>query len=412
MVKEIKGFLSKNECQALVEMIEANNVRSSVVVGGTNRSGVSETRTSSTSNLAPNDPTVKSIHQKIANNLGLDIKKGEDLQGQKYEVGQFFKEHNDYFSGDAYDKHCLSSGNRTFTFMIYLNDDFEGGGTSFPKLGKTIKPELGKAVVWQNTIEGEPQPETMHEGTTITKGVKYIITSWWRENDWNGAEDANLFASMNWWREKEGIDTEKAKLFLNLNKPKVYTSKEQIPQLTEKGFKVVKVPAETWAIIKDAYEILKNKKTEEVFEGKENVIIGGGSDIYSFEHLTSIRSLIHKQLQPIHEEFCGQKIEPTFIYGIRSYKKGATLIKHVDRVETHHISSIIVVDKDLRCGCGYKEFGDDWPLDIQDHNGEWHKLYTEPGDMILYESAICEHGRTEPFQGKSFNNFYVHYKLI
>ena len=392
MVKEIKGFLSKNECQALVEMIEANNVRSSVVVGGTDRSGISETRTSSTSNLAPNDPTVKSIHQKIADNLGLDIKKGEDLQGQKYEPGQYFKEHNDYFSGDAYDKHCLHSGNRTFTFMIYLNDDFEGGGTYFPKLQKTIKPELGKAVVWQNTIDGEPQPETMHEGTTITKGVKYIITSWWRENDWNGAEDANLFA--------------------NLNKPKVYTSKEQIPQLTEKGFKVVKVPAETWGLIKDAYEILKSKKTEEIFEGKESVIIGGGSDIYSFEHLTTIRSLIHKQLQPMHEEFCGQQLEPTFIYGIRSYKKGATLIKHVDRVETHHISSIIIVDKDLRCGCGYKEFGDDWPLDIQDHKGEWHKVYAEPGEMILYESAICEHGRIEPFQGKSFDNFYVHYKLI
>ena len=392
MVKEIKGFLSKNECQALVEMIEANNVRSSVVVGGTDRSGVSETRTSSTSNLAPNNLVVKSIHQKIADNLGLNIKKGEDLQGQKYEPGQYFKEHNDYFSGDAYDKHCLSSGNRTFTFMIYLNEDFEGGGTYFPKLEKTIKPELGKAVVWQNTIDGQPQPDTMHEGTTITKGVKYIITSWWRENDWNGAEDANLFA--------------------NLNKPNVYTSKEQIPKLTEKGFKVVKVPAETWGLIKDAYEILKNKKENEVFEGKENVIIGGGSDIYSFEHLTSIRALIHKQLQPLHEEFCGQKIEPSFIYGIRSYKKGATLIKHFDRVETHHISSIIVVDKDLRCGCGYKEFGDDWPLDIQDHNGEWHKVYTEPGDMILYESAICEHGRTEPFQGESFNNFYVHYKLI
>jgi prolyl 4-hydroxylase len=390
MIKEIKGFLNKKQCQALIEMIEADNVRSSVVVGGTDRSEISETRTSSTSNLANNNLVVKSIHQQIADNLGLNIKKGEDLQGQKYEAGQFFKQHNDYFTGDAYDKHCLYSGNRTFTFMIYLNEDFEGGGTYFPKLEKTIKPELGKAVVWENTIDGEPQPQTMHEGTTITKGVKYIITSWWRENEWNGAEDANLY----------------------LNKPKIYTSKEQIPKLTERGFKVVKVPAETWGLIKDAYEILKSKKTEEVFDGKESVIIGGGSDIYSFEHLPSMRSLIHKQLQPFHEDFCKVKIEPTFIYGIRSYRKGATLIKHVDRVETHHISSIIIVDKDLRCGCSNKEFGDDWALDIQDHNGEWHKVYAQVGDMILYESAICEHGRTEPFQGKSFNNFYVHYKLI
>ena len=392
MIKEIKGFLSQRECTALIRMIEANNVRSSVVVGGTDRSGISETRTSSTSNLDRKNLNVITIHKRIADHLGVDLKKAEDLQGQKYEAGQFFKEHNDYFSGDAYDKHCLHSGNRTFTFMIYLNDDFEGGGTYFPKLETTIKPEIGKAVIWENTIDGEPQPNTMHEGTTITKGVKYIITSWWRENEWNGAEDANLFE--------------------NLNKPKVYTSKEQIPQLTEKGFKVVKVPAETWGLIKEAYEILKSKKTEEVFEGKENVIMGGGSDIYSFEHLTTIRSLIHKQLQPMHEDFCGQQLEPSFIYGIRSYKQGATLVKHVDRVETHHISSIIIVDKDLSCGCGYKEFGDDWPLDIQDHSGEWHKVYAEPGEMILYESAICEHGRIEPFQGKSFDNFYVHYKLI
>jgi len=46
----------------------------------------------------------------------------------------FFKPHNDYFSGSAYDKHCLQSGNRTFTLMIYLNDDFEGGGTNFPNM--------------------------------------------------------------------------------------------------------------------------------------------------------------------------------------------------------------------------------------------------------------------------------------
>jgi prolyl 4-hydroxylase len=390
MIKEIKGFLSKRECEALIGMIEANNVRSSVVIGGTDISGISETRTSSTSNFDSANTNVKFLHQKIADNLKLDIKKGEGLQGQKYEVGQFFKEHHDYFVGASYDKHCLSSGNRTFTFMIYLNDDFEGGGTYFPRLKKTIKPEQGKAVIWQNTINGVAQTNTMHEGTTITKGVKYIITSWWRENDWNGSEDLRLYQ----------------------NKPKMYTSKEQIPRFTEKGFKVVKVPNETWSLIKEAYEILKNKQTEEIFPGKENVIIGGRSDIYSFEHLPSIRSIIHKQLQPLHEEFCGAKIEPSFIYGIRSYKKGATLFKHVDRVETHHISSIIIVDKDLRCGCSHKEFGEDWPLDIQDHSGEWHKIYAQPGEMILYESAVCEHGRTEPFQGKSFDNFFVHYKLI
>ena len=47
-------------------------------------------------------------------------------------------------------------------------------------------------------------------------------------------------------------------------------------------------------------------------------------------------------------------IEPSYIYGIRSYQKGSRLEEHVDRLETHHISSIIIVDKDLTCGCASK----------------------------------------------------------
>jgi hypothetical protein len=42
---------------------------------------------------------------------------------------------------------------------------------------------------------------------------------------------------------------------------------------------------------------------------------------------------------------------------------------------------------------------DDWPLDIQGHDGEWYKVYAQPGDMILYESAVCEHGRKEALGG-------------
>ena len=388
-ITEIKNFLTKEECDYLIDMIDANNVRSSVVVGGTNTSEISNVRTSSTSNLDPINKTVNSIHKKIANELGLDIKMGESLQGQKYEVGQYFKEHADYFSGVAYDKHCLSSGNRTFTFMIYLNDDFDGGGTNFPRLNTIIKPEKGKAIIWENTKNGIVQEQTHHEGMEVEKGTKYIVTSWWRENIWNGAEDFNLYNK----------------------KQKVYTHKDQIPKFTEKGFKVIKCPDETWNLIKESYEILKDKKQQESFIGKENVIIGGDSEILSFEHLPNIKTIIHKQLQPIHEEFCGVPIEPSFIYGIRSYKRNATLIKHVDRVETHHISSIIIVDKDLRCGCQNKEFGSDWALDFQTHDGEWHKIYAEVGDMIIYESAICEHGRTEPFEGVYFNNLFVHYKF-
>ena len=389
-MNEIKNFLNREECLELIKMIDKNHHPSSVVEGGDDVSSYSSNRTSSTCNLDHTNPLVKKVHNKIANFLGLDVLKGEHVQGQLYEEGQYFKLHQDFFSGPAYDKHCLASGNRSHTLMVYLNDNFEGGGTNFSNLKTIVNPEEGKAVAWQNMSEGKCLDEALHEGMPITKGKKYIITSWWRENIWNGAEDAMMY----------------------VNKSKVDLKTSQIPKLTSKGFKVIKCPSETWNLIKDSYELLKDKAVPENFEGKEVFIPTGDSEMLSFDSLPSIRTLIHAQLLPIHEEFSGVKLEPSAVYGIRSYTKGATLKAHVDRIETHHISSIIIVDKDLRCGCQNKEFGDDWALDIQDHEGSWHKVYAEPGDMILYESAICEHGRSQPFQGKYYRNFFVHYKII
>ena len=144
-MEEIHNYITPEECQELIKIIDTNHSRSSVVVGGTDRSDVTDYRTSSTSNLDMNNPIMSKIKNKIANTLGLEPAKGEAIQGQLYEPGQYFKPHNDFFSGAAYDMHCKSSGNRTHTLMIYLNEDFIGGGTHFPTLQKTVEPETGKS---------------------------------------------------------------------------------------------------------------------------------------------------------------------------------------------------------------------------------------------------------------------------
>jgi len=428
-MEEIHNYITPQECQELIKMIDANHSRSSVVVGGTDRTDVTNHRTSSTSNLDMNTPVMSKIKKQISETLGLELVKGEALQGQLYEPGQYFKPHNDFFSGPAYDMHCKASGNRTHTLMIYLNEDYKGGGTYFPTLQKTIEPETGKALWWHNLKDGKVQEQYLHEGVTVDEGKKYVVTSWWREKNWDGAGDEKMYYdSKEVVVEKETIEPNPEKKsyvvkasdlikqetnHVITNTPKIFTSKEQIPKFTENGFEILKCPEDVWNIINDSYNILKDKAVDEVFEGKENVIKGGETELLSFDALPSIRSLIHKQLLPTHQNWINnENIEPSFIYGIRSYKKGATLEKHVDRVETHHISSIIIIDKDLRCGCQNKKYADDWPLDIQGHDGEWYKVYAQPGDMILYESAICEHGRSEPFGGAFFRNFYVHYKII
>ena len=56
--------------------------------------------------------------------------------------------------------------------MIYLNEGYKGGGTHFPKLNKTIEPELGKALWWENMIDGKLQEQYLHEGVTVDEGKK------------------------------------------------------------------------------------------------------------------------------------------------------------------------------------------------------------------------------------------------
>ena len=192
-MEEIHNYITPEECQELIKMIDANHSRSSVVVGGTDRTDVTDHRTSSTSNLDMSTPIMSKIKKQISETLGLELVKGEALQGQLYEPGQYFKPHNDFFSGPAYDMHCKASGNRTHTLMIYLNDDYKGGGTHFPTLQKTVEPETGKALWWYNMKDGKVQDQYLHEGVTVDEGKKYVVTSWWREKNWDGAGDEKMY---------------------------------------------------------------------------------------------------------------------------------------------------------------------------------------------------------------------------
>lgn len=186
----------------------------------------------------------------------------------------------------------------------------------------------------------------------------------------------------------------------------IFKTHKDLPECTELGFKVVDCPAEIWQQIQEVYETAKKDPHIEGFPGKETTILGGNqqwnSEIFRLDFQSEARDRIHQQLLPLHEEWSGQKLIPTMVYGIRSYLDNVSLVMHIDRLETHHISAIIIVDRDER---------EPWPLHIEDHTGKLHKVFAKPGQIILYESAKLMHGRPEAFQGNYFRNFYVHYKL-
>ena len=66
--------------------------------------------------------------------------------------------------------------------MIYLNQPEDGGATRFKLIGKTVQPETGKLLAWNNLLpDGRPNPATLHQGMRVRKGNKYILTKWFRE---------------------------------------------------------------------------------------------------------------------------------------------------------------------------------------------------------------------------------------
>lgn len=180
-----RRFVTPDLAADLVSLIERDRRPSTIA----DDNGDAYFRTSETCDLAADLPAVERIEALLSEVSGIDPAYGEPLQGQRYAEGQEFKAHTDYFTpgGRDFDRYCALSGNRTWTFMIYLNDVAAGGATRFKVLDKTFQPEAGKLLCWNNRLaDGGVNHATLHHGMKVRKGVKYVITKWYREREWRG----------------------------------------------------------------------------------------------------------------------------------------------------------------------------------------------------------------------------------
>jgi prolyl 4-hydroxylase len=175
-------FMSPEECDAIVELANLHLRPSTVTVESADK----YYRTSRTCDLSLlNNAVVAALDLKIASTLGIRVEYSEGIQAQRYDVGEQFKKHTDYFEPGTseYARFAAERGNRTWTFMVYLNDGMQGGGTRFTTIDKTFQPKKGMAVLWNNLYsDGTPNRDTLHSGEPVLEGHKIIITKWFREN--------------------------------------------------------------------------------------------------------------------------------------------------------------------------------------------------------------------------------------
>ncbi|MCB2061826.1 MAG: 2OG-Fe(II) oxygenase [Novosphingobium sp.] len=180
----VSEFLSLEECEHLVEMID-NVARPSEVFEEVYQA---QYRTSYSGDVDPNDSFVRMIERRLSDFLGINVAWGESVQGQRYEPGQEFKDHCDWFDTKSgyWREEKRRGGQRSWTAMAYLNDVEEGGATEFPNLGVSIPPQRGTLIIWNNALpDGLPNPDTIHSGKPVVRGVKYIVTKWYRTRPWS-----------------------------------------------------------------------------------------------------------------------------------------------------------------------------------------------------------------------------------
>lgn len=179
----VGDFLSSAECERLCTMVDLTARPSALHEIGYD----SGFRTSYSGDLDPYDSFVKGIGRRIDDLLGLDSKIGEAIQGQRYLPGQQFKPHNDWFytSEKYWQYERKRGGQRSWTAMAFLNEVEEGGETHFTDIGIKIEPKPGVLLIWNNALpDGTPNEGTMHAGTPVIRGTKYIITKWYRTRTW------------------------------------------------------------------------------------------------------------------------------------------------------------------------------------------------------------------------------------
>ena len=368
----LENFLNKAECEKIIALINQKKQPSKL----SSHEQDQYFRTSSTCHLGQIDSSfISEIDDRICKMIGIDSSFSEVIQGQYYETGEEFKPHTDYFEAHEMSTHGALMGQRTYTFMIYLNSVEDGGETEFPLLGKTFKPQRGLAVIWNSlNPDGTTNANTLHHARPVKKGYKAIITKWFRSNSNQKSAPAMHIKEAN----------------------------EYIPNYTAPGFSKKQLPKAAYQQIINFYLANKSQTRDEHVPGDFIYNEKKGAKSSTLVELPSaLRQSIHDTMKPLMEEWCGETLEPTYVYGIRVYKDKAILKSHRDRLETHIISAIINVDQ---------EVNEDWPLVIEDNYYREHHVLLKPGEMVFYEGGRLKHGRPIRLNGKSFANIFCHFK--
>lgn len=169
----VHNLATPDECETLITEAEASGLQRSTVVH--DAEPVSTGRTSS--HVFLETETAETLKERVSKFLGIPTTHFENVQVVRYRPGEKYDAHYDAtFKNDTNTKRELP---RLYTVLLYLNDDYEGGHTTFPNCEAEVTPRQGMGVLWRNLSEsGRILKSSYHAGAPVTRGTKYVCTLW------------------------------------------------------------------------------------------------------------------------------------------------------------------------------------------------------------------------------------------
>ena len=164
----IENFLSENE---RIHIKQEAKSKLQVSTVDKDRRVDEQIRKSETAWLSTEDPIVRRVVERCVSRTDRPIENCEQLQVLRYKEGGHYNPHQDVFYQDK--------NKRLYTFIIALNDEYEGGETAFPYLNEKYKLNAGDALFF-HTLDnyGLDTSDALHGGEPVKSGEKWVCNLW------------------------------------------------------------------------------------------------------------------------------------------------------------------------------------------------------------------------------------------
>jgi TPR repeat protein len=183
-IEVIDGFCSPEECAWLIDRARPHLQRALVYRGSaTAQAADNRTNTETAFTIFRADVVLNLIRERMAAIAHTSTAFFEVTKLLHYEPGEQFGLHADFLQVNTPElvREVELRGQRAATFLTYLNEDYEGGETDFPRIGFRHKGGRGDALLFSNVdAVGAPDYSTVHSGLPTVTGEKWLLSQWIR----------------------------------------------------------------------------------------------------------------------------------------------------------------------------------------------------------------------------------------